>query len=106
MIVNSHHLTIPTAESHIYVDSHKHIFAYGGSPAQQAHAVQSFLNIDADHQKLVVYGTDDSGKYRIPWSMRGGQVVPGMPVEKRGFLGMFKSFMKAPDPKDFRNVIN
>lgn len=107
VVLHHHGINIPTGESHVYADSHKHLFIYGGSHEQQMHEINKFLNIDEAHQKMVVYGTDDSGKYRIPWTMNGGQMVPSMPVQTKGFLhtGFLKSFMKAPEPKEFHKII-
>ena len=109
-ILHHHGIDIPTAEPHIYADNHtKHLFVFGGKPGlEQTTLIKNYLSANPDK---IVYGTDDSGKYRIPfhWFQKpdgGGDIVPGIPVQKRGFLGFFKSFMGAPDPKEFHAKIS
>lgn len=103
-IVNHFGLTVPTNESHFYADSGaKHLFVYGGSPLERAQAIQDYLH---KNPNSTVFSADDSGKYRIPWHLVGGKATPEAPVQTRGFLGFFKSFMKAPEPEEFEKRIN
>lgn len=102
-ISNKFGLVIPVAEPHIYIDpGAKHLFVYGGSPLERANAIQEYL---AEKPDAVVFSADDSGKYRIPWHLVGGKATPEAPVQTHGFLGFFKSFMKAPEPNEFEKSI-
>lgn len=102
-ISNKFGLAIPVAEPHFYIDSGaKHLFVYGGSPLERANAIQEYLS---EKPGAVVFSADDSGKYRIPWHLVGGKATPEAPVQTHGFLGFFKSFMKAPEPNEFEKSI-
>ncbi|MDO8231588.1 MAG: hypothetical protein Q7T37_00035 [bacterium] len=101
-IVNEAGLTISTGQPAIYADSGGHLFAYGGSIESKIEVVQKFLTENPDK---VIYGTDDNGNYRIPWSLYEGHALPGEPVRTSGFLGFFSSFMDAPKPEEFVKII-
>jgi len=102
-ITNHFGLSVPTNEVHFYTDpGAKHLFIYGGSPLERANAIQEYL---AEKPDAVVFSADDSGKYRIPWHLVEGKATPEMPVQTRGFLGFFKSLMKAPEPNEFEKSI-
>jgi len=104
-IINSHNVEVITSEPHIYADAgSKHLLVYGGSSADQARLVGEFFQ-NPDNANAVVYTADQTNTYRIPWTNTGGEVTPGAPVRTNGFLGFFKSFMKAPDPSEFRAII-
>jgi len=104
-VVNSHNLEVITSEPHIYADDGaKHLLVYGGSPADQTRLVGEFFQ-NPDNANAVVYTADQTNTYRIPWTNTGGEVTLGSPVRTNGFLGFFKSFMKAPDPSEFRAII-
>ena len=92
-----------TNEAHLYSDTSKHLLVYGGTPAQQADTISSWLHA---HPKAVVYGTDNSGVYRIPYTMGpNGEVMANMPVRTDGLFGFFSSWMHAPSPGEFKEVI-
>lgn len=100
---NQFGLTIPTTESHLYADpGSKHLFVYGGSPAERANAILEYLT---KNPQSVVFSADDSGKYRIPWYLVEGKMTPGAPMRTSGFFGFFSSFMKAPEPEEFEKII-
>lgn len=100
---NEFGLTIPADEPHIYADAgDAHLFVYGGSPAEQAETIQTYL---AAHPNGIIYGTDDTGTYRIPFHLLEGKVTAGLPVRTSGFLGFFSSWMKAPGPDEFAKII-
>ena len=98
LIINEHGIEIPTAVPNIYADAEGHLFAHGGSIEEKIETIQKFLTENPDK---VIYGTDDSGKYRIPWSLYEGHALPGEPVRTGGFLGFGSSFMDAPKPEEF-----
>ncbi len=103
IIVNNSGLAISIDNPHIYTDPGvKHLFIHGGSFADQGSLIQKYL---AEHPKSIIYGTDSDGKYRIPWHLVGGEMTPGAPVQTSGFFGFFKSFMKAPEPDEFKALI-
>ena len=100
---NEFGLTISVDEPHIYADSRDaHLFVYGGTPAEQAETIQTYL---AAHPNGIIYGTDDTGTYRIPFHLLEGKVTAGLPVRTSGFLGFFSSWMKAPGPDEFAKII-
>jgi|CXWL01.1.fsa_nt_gi hypothetical protein len=90
--------SVSATEPHIYAHADGHLFAYGGSIEEKIETIQKFLTENPDK---IVYGTDDSGNYRIPWSLYEGHALPGEPVRTGGFLGFFSSFMDAPRPEEF-----
>ncbi len=90
--------SVSATEPHIYAHADGHLFAYGGSIEEKIETIQKFLTENPDK---IVYGTDDSGNYRIPWSLYEGHALPGEPVRTGGFLGFFSSFMDAPKPEEF-----
>jgi hypothetical protein len=110
VIVNRIGLDIPVAESHIYAGADaEHLFVYGGSPVERAKAIAGYLTQNPDK---IVYGADNSGKYRIPWHLVDGKLeVVGAPIETQGFFNWVSSvftgnsFMKAPSPDEFEKVI-
>lgn len=105
IITNRFDLQIPVSEAHIYADpSATHLFVYGGSSEAQANAVQKYLML---HPHSVVYGTGtyETHAYRIPYKLVGGKATAEYPVQTRGFLGFFKSWMKAPGPNDLKKLI-
>lgn len=93
---------ISATEPHIYLHSDGHLFAYGGSIEGKIDLIQKFLTENPDK---VIYGTDDNGNYRIPWSLYEGHALPGEPVRTSGFLGFGSSFVDAPKPEDFTQQI-
>ena len=102
-IINRFGVSVSPREPHFYFDTGaKHIFIYGGSPLEKANAIQQHLIVHPDN---IVYSSDTSGVYRIPWHFVNGKAMPGMPVQTRGLFGFFKSFMKAPDPSEFKRFI-
>lgn len=91
--------SVSATEPHIYADAEGHLFTYGGSIEDKINTIQKFLTENPDK---IVYGTDDSGNYRIPWSLYEGHALPGEPVRTGGFFGFFlSSFMDAPKPEEF-----
>ncbi len=100
---NEFGLTIPADEPHIYADSgNTRLFVYGGSSAEQAETIQKYL---AAHPNDIIYGTDDTGTYRIPFHLLEGEVTAGLPVRTSGFFSFFSSWMKAPEPSEFAKII-
>ncbi|MBU6388749.1 hypothetical protein KGQ72_02670 [Patescibacteria group bacterium] len=101
--VNQFGIKVPLNEPHIYADSGAtHLFVYGGSPVERSKAVLEYLVRNPDK---VVFAPDDSGKYRIPWHLVEGKIVPGAPMRTSGFFGWLSSFMKPPGPEEFEKVI-
>jgi hypothetical protein len=103
-IVNHYGLEVPTSEPHLYADSAKHIFVFGGSSEEQAKTIGDYF-ADPAHANNIIYGTDSQGVYRIPWHVVEGKIFPGAPVRTSGFLGFFSSFMKAPGPDELKQLI-
>jgi len=102
-VTNPSGLHIEIYEPHIYADAGaKHLFVYGGSPTEKINAIVKYLT---ENPHKVVFNADDNGATRIPWSLVDGKVIPGAPIRTGGFLGWFSSFMKAPGPEDFKQVI-
>lgn len=100
---NEFGLTIPADEPHLYADTGaKHVFVYGGSPAERANAILEYL---IKNPQSVVFSADDSETYRIPWYLVEGKMTPGTPMRTSGFFGFFSSFMKAPGPEEFAKII-
>ncbi|MFH1178449.1 MAG: hypothetical protein V1711_01870 [bacterium] len=112
IIINRSGIEVPMNESRIYADAgDKHLFVYGGSPKEQAAAIQEYLTANPDK---VVYsaGKNEDGTYRILWRLIEGKAMPdAAPVQKQGFFGWLgslfsgNSFMEAPDPEEFKSVI-
>jgi hypothetical protein len=102
-VTNQFGIVVSLDEPHFYADAKgTHIFVYGGSPAEKADAVLKYLT---ENPNQTVYGTDDTNFRRIPWRLVEGKLVPDAPVETRGFLGFFRSFMEAPKPEEFQKLI-
>lgn len=104
-------------EAHIYANPEaKHLFVFGGDQASQVATIDRYLV--GTHAKETVFGTDPSGKYRIPY-FRGpdGKISVGAPVLKStsgligGISGIWRNifdksgFMKAPNADDFKTVV-
>jgi hypothetical protein len=103
VIINQFGLEIPKLEPHMYADGAKQLFVYGGSLQEQADSIQSYLTV---HPDSTVFGTDDTGTYRIPFHLIEGKVAAEGPVRNTGFLSFFSStFMKSPSPDEFKNLI-
>ena len=103
IITNRLNLQIPVAEAHIYADAKAaHTFVYGGSPETQADTIQKYLTL---HPNSVVYGTDVTNTYRIPFHLLGRKVMAGPPIRTNGLFGFFSSWMKAPGPDDLKKLI-
>ncbi|MHB1769676.1 MAG: hypothetical protein ACYCPH_01175 [Minisyncoccota bacterium] len=103
-VTNHFGLEVPLTEPHIYTGPDaKHLFVFGGTPATQADSIQHYLS---EHPKDIVYGTDATDSYRVPYYLGpDGKVTAGLPVRTRGLLGFFSSWMKAPRPEDFKKII-
>ena len=103
VVINQFGLSVPTGEAHIYTDpSDAHTLVYGGTAAEQAKAIQQHLLSNPDG---VVYGTDDTGTYLIPFHLLEGKVAVGPPMRTSGIFGFFSTWMKAPEPDDLAKFI-
>jgi hypothetical protein len=116
-ILHHNGIAIPTAESHIYADSHKHLLVYGGSEEQQMKTIQNYLST---HRDQIVYKAEVAvhPNKRVPcrvpfgWGPRPdgsiGATPMGLPPKTHGFLhlGFFKKEIPAPNPKEFHKIIN
>jgi len=103
IITNHFGLQIPTGVPHLYADGAKHILAYGGSSTERMNVIQEYL---IAHPKDVVFSADANGANRVPWGLVDGKAnVVGAPVRTSGFLGFFKSFMKAPGQEELQKII-
>ncbi|MEK7144860.1 MAG: hypothetical protein AAB794_03330 [Patescibacteria group bacterium] len=89
---------------HIYGDEGaKHLLVYGGSPAEQGEVIKQHL---IANPRSVVFGTDPSGVYRIPYSLGpDGQMTVGNAARTSGFLGFGSSWMKPPGPDELKQLI-
>ncbi|MFA5942073.1 MAG: hypothetical protein WC798_00130 [Candidatus Paceibacterota bacterium] len=102
-ITNQFGVPVAVDQPHFYADAKgEHIFVFGGSPTEKSKAVLDYLTANPNQ---TVYSSDDTGTYRVPWTLVGGEVTLGKPVETGGFLGFFKSFMGAPKPDEFGKLI-
>ncbi|MDO8566939.1 MAG: hypothetical protein Q7R58_02190, partial [bacterium] len=102
-VVNRYGLNIPVAEPHIYGDAGaKHLFVYGGTPVERATAILHYLEKNPNG---IIFDADNSEKYRIPWHLVDGKVIPDFPARTGGFLGFFSTWMKPPGPDDLRQLI-
>ncbi|MFA6519750.1 MAG: hypothetical protein WCT41_02925 [Candidatus Paceibacterota bacterium] len=103
-ISNQLGLKIPVAEPHIYTSPDGALFAYGGSPTERLGAITEYLKQNPG--KVVISG-DSSGENRIPWGLVDGKLVPGKMMQTRGFLGLglFTTWMKPPEPDEFKQLI-
>lgn len=97
-------LVVPVAETHIYADAgDTHTFVFGGSPHEQAEAIHKFL---VENPNKVIYGTDSTGTYRVPWHLVDGkEVVAGPPMKTGGLFGIGSTFMKPPGAAEFEKLI-
>jgi hypothetical protein len=93
-------MTVP----HIYADvGAAHVFVFGGLVAERARTIRDYLTRNPNG---IVFGTDDTEEYRIPWHLVDGKVTAGPPMrQKSGFLGWSTKFMKPPGPEDFRTTL-
>ncbi|HUQ30203.1 MAG TPA: hypothetical protein VM103_01645 [Candidatus Paceibacterota bacterium] len=103
----SEYLLAHSKESHIYsngaADLDKRLYVYGGSVNEQADKIEAYLKA---HKDSVVYGTDESGKYRVPYYMSlDGKVVAAMPERTSGVFGFFSTWKPAPGPKELVSVV-
>lgn len=102
-VMNQFGLAVPTAEPHIYAGADAaHTFVYGGTPLERANAIQDYL---LKNPESVVFGTDDTGTYRIPWHLVEGKVTPGSPMRTNGLFGFFAEWMKPPGPDELHKLI-
>lgn len=106
VVINSFGIRVPVGEPHIYADAGaKHLFVYGGSPAERAKAIVEYL---AGNRSQIVYGSDATGAGRIPYYLdESGELTVGEPVRK-SFLGrLFSSdpWIEAPKPDEFAKII-
>lgn len=100
-IVNTHEVTVPLAEPHIYSDG-KSLMIYGGLPKDQMPKILSFLTA---HPDSTLFSGEDTGKYRVSWKLVEGKLVPGAAEKARGFRGLFGSFAPPPTPDEFTKVV-
>ncbi len=100
---NQFGLIVETAKSHIYAGAGEgRTFVFGGTPAERANMILEHLT---KNPNSVVFGTDDSEKYRIPWYLVEGKITPGVPMRTSGFFGFGSTWMKPPGPEDLEKVI-
>ena len=104
IVSNQFGLAIPVAESHIYADEGaKHLLVYGGSAQERGKSMLEYL---IKNPSKIIFGADADGKYRLPWHLVDGKVVPaGLPPRTGGLFGFLSSWMKAPEPEDLRQII-
>lgn len=101
IVVNG--IRVIPGEAHVYVDSQNHPLVYGGSAEERAQVIGEFLR---ENPKAIIYGPDADGNHRIPYFINEKGVIDvDRPLRSRGFLGFFKSYLKAPDPKEFAGRI-
>ena len=100
-VVNSFGIEVSNTEPHVYVNG-KDLFVYGGSSAQKERMILDYLT---KNPTQTVMSGDDVGKYRVPWHLVEGKLVPGEPLTKTGFLGLTKSFVPPPGPGEFKEVV-
>ncbi len=109
-VSNRFGLPISTAEPHVYAGADaRNIFVFGGTPIERAGLIQQYLT---ENPNKIVLAADDNGEYRIPWHLVGGRVEPaGAPVRAEGFFNSIfnffrgSSWMKAPQPDEFKKII-
>jgi hypothetical protein len=101
LIINKYSVEIPAASPNLYT-SGKEIFVFGGSSTEQAKTMLEYLT---KHPSEVIISSDDAHKYRVPWHLVGGKLVPGAPLQSSGFLGLGKAFLPPPGPEEFRQLI-
>ena len=104
IITNHFGLEVSATEPHIYASPDgKHLFAYGGDGTAQDSVITEYLK---SHKGVVVYGTDKTGQYRVPYYQApDGSIMPGPPIRTKGILGFFSDFMKAPSPDELKNLV-
>ncbi|MFZ2167938.1 MAG: hypothetical protein WAV50_03680 [Minisyncoccia bacterium] len=103
VISNQFGIAVHINEAHLYADpSDQNFFVYGGSQEEKVKTMTEYLN---KHPFKVVYAEDSAG-HRVPWFRSSeGVVTQGPPMQTKGFLGMFSSFLKPPTPDDFGKII-
>lgn len=105
--VNTFGYRIPMNNAHIYADPKGEVLVYGGKLEAQKDAIFKHLLSHPEHK--VVYGTDVTRNYRVPFHLVPEKTVDGKVVEwklvggpkMRGFLG---KFAKAPKPDDLVKI--
>ncbi|HUX81137.1 MAG TPA: hypothetical protein VMV38_02360 [Candidatus Paceibacterota bacterium] len=102
MVINKFGVDVVPGEPHLYTDKAHHIFVYGGSPDGRMKILVAYVT---KNPNVTVFDTDTKGQYRIPWHLVDGKILPEEPVRTRGFFGFGASWMKAPDPSEFRDII-
>ena len=106
IITNQFGIKITATEPHVYASpGAEQTFVFGGSSHEQAGVVHKFL---IENPNKVIYGTDSTGTYRIPWHLvEGKEVVAGPPMKTGGFLGtgLGSTFMKPPGADEFEKLI-
>lgn len=103
-VSNTFGLQIPVGEPHIYYadPGDAHTLVFGGSVAEQAKVIEEHLLANPDS---VVYGTDNSKTYLIPYHLVEGKMEAGPPMRTSGVFGFFSNWMKAPGPEDLAKLI-
>ncbi len=96
-------IEVPAGAPHLYADAGgMHILAYGGSPLGRAQMIEEYLK---QNPNKIIFSSTNEGDLRIPWHLLNGKAIPGSAVRTSGFLGFFSSFMKAPSPEEFKEII-
>ena len=87
---------------HAYAGTGGEAIVYGGSHAEQMKIVSEYLTKNPDG---VIYGADQTGKYRVSFGLVDGKIIEGPRVPRTGFLSIFSRWMSPPEPNDFKSII-
>lgn len=103
-IVNKFNLEIATTKPHLYEDEVKSLFVYGGSEEEKKKLITDYLT---KNTQGVIYA-EDAQAHRVAWyrELAGkGKITQSVPMPNTGFSSFFSSFLKAPNPDEFRKLI-
>ncbi len=95
---NAFGIEVSTTKPHIYLGADGKILAFSGSPVERAKVIAAYL---AENPKKIVYASDDTGNFRVPWHLVGGKAeVAGIPMKT-----WWGGWMKPPGPDDLKTFI-
>jgi hypothetical protein len=103
---NRYGVQVSYTAPHIYTDKEGHLMAFGGSEKARGDVIAEYLK---KNPGKIVYGASDDSQFRLAFGVvEGGRVEPvGEPVQNSLLGRLFggDKFMKAPEPNEFRKLV-